>query len=252
MFVAPPRARVADAPPAAPPGRHGRPESVRELDPAARASLARLAEQTRPVAAVRSRLLPVAAPLVPLFPDGGLQRGTSVVIGDGAAGAGASSLTLALVAAATRSGSFGAVVGVDAFGAVAADQLGIDLRRLAVVPRPGAAWADVAAALCDGVDLVVLAPSFRPRPATARRLVARARDRGAVLLVAPGRAAWPEPPDVRLTVVETDWEGAGTGHGHLARRRMVVEAGGRRSAALVRHHRLWLPGPDGTPVGMEC
>ena len=93
--------------------------------------------------------------------------------------------------------------------------LGIDLGRLAVVPRPGAAWAEVTAVLIDGLDLVVLRPPFPPRPAMARRLVARARDRRSVLVVVPGRAGWPERPDVRLSVNDMALGGyrcRGTGH----------------------------------------
>ncbi len=49
-----------------------------------------------------------------------------------------------------------------------AHDLGLDLDRAAVVPRPGAAWAEVGATLLDGIDLVVLgrpSPLGRPWPA---------------------------------------------------------------------------------------
>jgi len=97
----------------------------------------------------------------------------------------------------------------------------------------------------DGVDLVVLCPPFPPRRAMARRLVARARERRSVLVVVPGRAGWPDPPDLCLTVGEARWDGAGTGEGFLSRRRMTVTATGRRSAARPRHHQLWLPSTTG-------
>ena len=55
-----------------------------EADPAdtarARESLALLAERARPLAASQTRLLPVVPPLAGLFPDGGLRRGTTIVV----------------------------------------------------------------------------------------------------------------------------------------------------------------------------
>ena len=218
-------------------------------------SLALLAERTRPVAASQTRLLPVLPPLVGLFPDGNLRRGTTVVITGPASapsvGSGSTSLTLALLAAASAAGSWCALVGVADLGAVAAHDLGIDLGRLAVVPRPGPAWAEVSAALLDGVDVVVLQPPFPPRPAMARRLVARARDRRAVLVVLAGRSGWPEHPDLHLHVAGVRWDGAGTGEGFLSRRQMTVDATGRRSAVRTRHHQLWMPSAIGTVAEVE-
>jgi hypothetical protein len=217
-------------------------------------SLALLAERVRPVSASQTRLLPVLPPLTGLFPDGGLRRGSTVVVtgppGDGGAG-GEVSLALALVAAASGGGSWCALVGLAGLGAVAAHDLGIDLTRLALVPRPGPAWAEVTAAAVDGVDLVVLLPPFPPRAAMARRLGARVRDRRAVLVVVPGHSGWPEPPDLRLGVDELHWDGVGAGDGYLARRRMTVTAAGRRSAARPQRLQLWLPSPAGVVAPVD-
>ena len=158
---------------------------------------------------------------------------------------GSVSVALALLAAASGAGSWCAVVGLDGLGAVAVHELGIDLARLAVIPRPGVAWAEVTAAVIDGVDLVVLCPPFPPRQAMARRLVARTRERRSVLVVVAGRVGWPDPPDLRLTISGASWDGAGTGEGFLSRRRMTVTASGRRSAARPRHRQLWLPSTTG-------
>src|ERR1700733_2848177 len=52
-------------------------------------SLSLLAERARPVSSSQTRLLPVLPPLAELFPDGGLRRGSTVVVtgaGDGHAG----------------------------------------------------------------------------------------------------------------------------------------------------------------------
>jgi hypothetical protein len=211
------------------------------------------------VAASRTRLLPVLPPLAGLLPDGALRRGTSLVVDDlpgratdgVAVGAGALTLALALVAGASRAGSWCGLVGLDGLGVVAARDLGVDLDRVAVVPRPGAAWAEAAAALVDGLDLVVLVPPFAPRGSAARRLVARARERGAVLVVVPGRAGWTEPADVRLGVDGATWRGAGAGDGHLTGCRTVVVSGGRRSAAAGRRAALWLPGADGAVTAAD-
>jgi hypothetical protein len=234
MFVSP------TSPPLDPPG------DVPTDRDRARESLALLAERTRPVSSSRTRLLPVLPPLVDLFPDGSLRRGSTIVIGDrGGTAGGHVSLALALLAATSGAGSWGALVGLPGLGAVAAHDIGIDLARLAVVPQPGAAWAEVTAALVDGVDVVVLFPPFPPRPAMARRLVARVRERRSVLVVVAGRSGWPEPSDLHLDVSDAGWDGVGAGEGYLHRRWMTVTAAGRRSAVRPRHLRLWLPGADG-------
>jgi hypothetical protein len=80
----------------------------------------------------------------------------------------------------------------------------------------------------------------------ARRLVARTRERRAVLVVVPGRSGWPEHPDMHLSVSDMHWDGAGTGDGYLQRRRMTVTATGRRSAIRPRRHHLWMPSTTGT------
>ena len=192
-----------------------------------------------------------------LLPDGRLRRGSTIVVNgltgdDGVpvgCGGGDISLALALVAAASGAGSWCGLIGLAGLGAVAAHDVGIDLGRLAVVPRPGAVWAEVTAALIDGVDLVVLCPPFPPRRAMARRLVARTRERRSVLVVVPGRSGWPECPDVQLGVSDMRWEGVGTGGaGYLERRRMTVTAAGRRSAARPLRHHLWLPSATGVAV----
>lgn len=245
MFVDP-----SDHPP---PHSLGRP---REAGPARRWNrepLALLAERTRPISSSQTRLLPVLSPLIDLFPDGGLRRGSTVVITglDGTAGGGLS-LALALVAAASKAGSWCSLVGVTGLGAVAAHDFGVDLARLAVVPRPGAAWPDVVGTLVDGVDLVVLRPPFAPRPTMAARVAARVRERRSVLVVLAGQAGWPEPPDIHLRIDGMQWDGAGAGEGFLQRRRVSVSSTGRRAAARPRHRWLWMPSPRGAVLGMAA
>ncbi len=244
-------------------GGHGR-NPVKDRAPAVCESLAVLAERARPTSSSQSQLLPVIPPLQGLFPGGGLRRGTSIVVagkgerggggagerggGAGATGATTSGLTLclSLLGAASSAGSWCAAVGICGLGAVAAADLGIDLTRLILLPSPGPKWAESTATLLEGVDVVVLCPPFPVRPAMARRLVARTRDRGAILIVVPGQAGWPEGPDMRLSVENTRWDGIGKGDGHLRRRRVTVIATGRRSAARPRHQDLWLPSTAGS------
>ncbi|HET6810948.1 MAG TPA: hypothetical protein VFH50_08070 [Acidimicrobiales bacterium] len=185
--------------------------------------------------------MPVVPALAPLLPQG-LQRGSTLAL---PGGAGRTSLLLALLAGASGSGAWCAVVGMPALGAEAAAAAGIDLGRLALVPDPGERWPTVVAALLDGIDVVAVGIR-RPRPADARRLSARARHQGAVLLGVG--SAWPES-DVALRVAGAEWEGLGRGHGHLRRRRLDVEATGRRGADRPRRTSLWLPSDSGAAEG---
>jgi hypothetical protein len=181
------------------------------------------------------RVLPVLAELAGLLPWGGLRRGSAVAV------RGSTSLLLALLAAATAAGSWAAVVGLPDLGLVAAAETGVAVSRLALVPRPRAELAAVVAALLDGLDLVAVAEPGRLNAATMRRLSARARQRGAVLLPL---GAWPGA-DLELTCSSRRWQGLGEGHGHLREREVVVRALGRGSAARARAVRLLLPGWGG-------
>ena len=77
---------------------------------------------------------------------------------------------------------------------------------------------------------------------------ARARERGAVLVLLGPTGGWQEGPDVVLRIDRTRWEGLGDGHGRLRARRVRVEATGRRRAARPRTADLDLPAPPPTPA----
>ncbi len=201
--------------------------------------IAAAAGRARPVVGAESRLIEVPGPLAPLFPEGGLRQGTTVAIEPPGGGA---SLALALAASVTAGGGWVAAVGLSSLGLVAADEMGVDLRHLALVPAPGRQWAAVVAALIDGFELLMVQPPAPARPVEARRLAARVKERGAVLLVV-GAQRWPESPDLRLSVGRPEWEGLGAGHGCLTGRRVEVEAGGRRIGGRPRRCSLWLPAP---------
>lgn len=184
-------------------------------------------------------LLPVAAPLDALFPGGGLARGSVVAV------EGSVWLALAVVArASSEAGSWCAVVGMRDLGPAAAAEIGVDLTRLVLVPSPGNHWATAVAALLDGVDVVLVKAVRDVRPAEARRLAARARERRSVLLVVG--ATWPEAVDLRLRVDDTEWLGLNRGYGRIAARHCRVSARGRGSAARERRVTTALP-ELGTP-----
>ena len=120
------------------------------------AGLVRPASEPAPLGAGRS--LPVLPELAGLLPHGVLRRGSVVAVATGRpVGNGGTSLLLALLAQASRAGSWCAVVGLPELGMAAAADLGIALDRFALVPAPGPDWTAAVAALIDGLDVVVAA-----------------------------------------------------------------------------------------------
>ncbi len=204
--------------------------------------------------------LPVGPGLAAVLPDG-LRRGATIEVGGGT---GAVSLVLALLGGASEQGSWSAAVGFPLLSADAAADHGIDLSRFALVPRPGPDWTTVVGALLDSIDVVAVRlprPPARLSDGDARRLAARARQRGSILVpLAPAAArdgGWPTA-DVRLQAeLNADgagWTGIGPGHGRLQQRRLTVQARGRGAAARPRRGAVWLPdrvgaaGPVESPV----
>ena len=182
--------------------------------------------------------------LADLFPERGLRRGASYAVQRSAM------LTLALLAGPSQAGSWCGLVGMPGLGAEAAAGLGIDLTRLVLVPAPGRHWLNVVATLVDVLDLVVVRPPSPAYDAETRRLAARVRERGAVLVVQGHDWSGCE---LRLALTSSTWHGLGAGHGHLTSRDVTVEASGRGAGGRRRTTRLWLPDRDGgirsaTPV----
>jgi len=207
--------------------------------------------RTRPVMLARDQVVPVLDGLRGLMPEGGLQRGSTVVI-DGVDAV--CSLALALATGPSIDGGWVAVVGHNDLGLAAAIEMGLVPERLALIREPPAPqWATVVAALIGAVDVVVIGSAVRLRGADAARLAARVRERGTVLIQADptvraarvtGRPSTLET-DVRLSVISSRWQGLGVGHGHLCARRITVEATGRRRASRLRRAELWLPDVHG-------
>ncbi len=213
-------------------------------------SLTDVVQLTRPVTLARDQVVSMLDALQGLLPDGGLPRGSTVIV-DGVGAA--TSLALAVAAGPSAAGGWVAVVGRNDLGLAAAAEAGIVAERLALVAEPPAEqWATVVAALIGAVDVIVVGASSRVRAADARRLASRARERGTVLVQAGtgrSRSSSSSAPgleaDLRLTVVASHWQGIGDGHGHLQARRVTVEATGRRRASRPRRAELWLPNAQG-------
>lgn len=186
------------------------------------------------------RTLPVTGALTPLFPAG-LPRGVTLAV----TGNAARSFLFAIVAAATRSGSWLGILGMADPGWRAAAEAGVATDRIVVVDTRGSGGRDaecVAAAL-DGFDLVLMGSTLHPTSGTARRLAARARERGTVLLAEDGPLG--KGADITVQARSDHWRGLGTGWGHLAGRRVSMHAEGRRVPGRRRRVRLWLPDADG-------
>ena len=153
---------------------------------------------------------------------------------DGADGRGSGATTVAfeLAAAVTAVGEWAAAVDLDGtLGVLAAAEAGVALERFAVVRRvPPTRWATVVAALLDGVSLVLAEVPRGVRPGDARRLVARAREREAVLVVHERARTWPADAGAhaarrRRCVAGPDRRGLLTG------RTLQVQVEGRGAAA---------------------
>lgn len=177
-------------------------------------------------------MLPVSGPFGALLPGGGVVRGVVVAV-EGTPGSGATSVTCELVAAATAGGEWAAVV--DPYGSMGGGALleaGVVGERCAVVRvRERARWGAVVAALLDGVALVAADVPVGVRAGEARRLTARARERGAVLVVS---GAWPGEAALRLRAEGIEWAGMGAGGGVLTRASIRVTVDGRGAASRAR------------------
>lgn len=167
----------------------------------------------------RERILPVPALLEPILPR--FQKGTVVV-------AESSSICLSLLSGISKQGGWCASVGLPALGLLAASEAGINLERFVLVPHPFERTAEVIAALADTMDAVLIGPKLNQQQ--ARRLAARARQRGSVLIA---QTDWPQP-DLRLEVVSRRWMGLHQGWGYLTKGTLEVECKGRGAAAMPR------------------
>lgn len=195
-------------------------------DEDARARLDAVGRHARPAVPASERVFPVPGAMAEVVPA--LRRG-SVVAVDGEVGAGATTVALGLAAAATAAGAWAAAVEVESrnrgrFGGLAAAEAGVALDRFAVARRvPPSRWATVVAALLDGIGLVLAEVPRSVRAGDARRLAARAREGGSVLV---GVGAWPAEAWLRLWAGGGSWPEPGQGSGVLSGRELAVRVEG--------------------------
>jgi len=166
---------------------------------------------------VTESVFPVSVALAELFPEGGLRRGVIYQCDSSA------SVLWALLAEATSQGVWCAVLGLPDMGVAAAEDMGVTLDRLVLVPQPGDQWLSVVGALSDVVGIVVLGPTPAPSQRMIETLLGRLRDREATLVVS---SAWPRT-EATITVTSHQWEGLGRGHGTLQQHRIGVTLRGR-------------------------
>ena len=185
--------------------------------------------------------LPVPAPLAPVLPMRGLERGrVHGVTGDAAA-----SLVYALVAAASAEGAWCAFVDMPHAGLRAAHEHGVALERVVCIDTDRSlSWGRVVGALTDGIDIIVTRDPVCTA-AEARKVASRVKAQGAVLIVQGAvQSAQSFPLDVLLTARTQSWS-----FGACALERTVrVTAEGRRIPAA-RGVTVLLPSASGAVAG---
>lgn len=170
------------------------------------------------------------------------------------------STSVLLAAAARRQGSHGwcAVVGCEGLGWAAAAEAGLALERVLAVGGalldPGAVPA-VTSALLDGVDVLLLAPRVVAalRPRDRRTLLARARERRALIL---SPVPWEGARSLTAVLVDVDQHlEQGTHRGPGPRERSPGSSSPRRSAAATEmpgghiHRLVWSLRDEARPLG---
>lgn len=217
-------------------------------------NLRKMVDRVRPVSSAEERLIPIHDELEQLF-DGGFRRGTTVVV-DGSAGS--TSLTMALCGQATTSGLWLGCLNMASLGWAAANELGVDLKRVATVDVEEKDFSSAAAVMVDVFDLVLCSRTQVLTSAQTQRLVARARERGCCLLFLGDRAEArlsghgrpasqrvnpfrQDGPDALFMVEDARWDGLGNGTGRLRSWHLEVTVQGRRRLSRPRSVRIDLP-----------
>ena len=189
------------------------PSDATALD-SARSAVALVKDRAAGVGATGQNSFAVPKALEQLLPQG-LPRGSVCCV------EGSTTVLLALAAQVTQQEGWTAFVGTTDINFVAAQDLGMKLERVIVVPEPGGHVPEIMATLIDGMDLVVVGQQLGLTSRQQSRLTARARERGTTILVA---GQW---PGARLHLYGRagQWQGANQGLGRLTTCQYRVERG---------------------------
>ncbi len=152
----------------------------------------------------------------------------------GPPGLGLTRLGLSLLADPARRGT---VAVVDVRGWLcppAAWEAGVPPERLVVVRcAERDLWGRVTAVLLEGLPAVYAEVPPGVQEALLRRLGALARSRRAALILRPLRGGLPVGlAHLNLVGEAVLWEGAGSGHGRITRRRLTLRAAGRGAGGI--------------------
>lgn len=180
------------------------------------------------------RRIPTHRVLAGLLPGGGLRAGAVYAAGPSAA------LAAALLSEPSRSGLWTAVVGMPEWGVEAAEEAGVRLDRLVLVPRPGPQWASAVGVLAEVMGVILVRVPRGAAAGTVDRLTARLRGHGCVLVVT-GPEAGRLGAEAAIEVEASRWSGIGRGHGILAERELALRVSG---AGAARRGLLRVPEPE--------
>lgn len=133
-------------------------------------------------------------------------------------------MLLSVVQALSRAGAWIAVVARPDLGLLAAQQRGVALERLVLIPEVGRHAAAVIAALIDGVDVVVTGHGVVLTGAQRRAVQARLRERDGLLL---SESPW-HGAAVTVTAERPRWHGLNSGDGLLRTVELDITVSGRR------------------------
>lgn len=192
-----------------------------------------LVELVRPAAASIPEVIAVSDAIAPCFPWGGLRRGDTIMV------SGSHTLTFTTVAHATQIGLWCGVVALPQLNLAAGQAAGVDLSRILLVQEPLCHLPEVAAALLDALDIVVVGIVPELTAEMVRKLASRARQRNKILLLS---TATPPPalPGVAITLeaVKHRWSGAFDGFGYLEQHHIDIRIYGHGRASQMREHTL--------------
>jgi hypothetical protein len=183
--------------------------------------------------------LVVTEALQPLFAGAGFERGHIYAI----AGEAPLSLLFALAARATTEGSWLALVNLQRAGLLSAHEHGVALQRTVCVDCESRELSAVMGALVDGFDLVAVS-SPTCSVGEARRITARAKSQGSVLLVVGNPGAFEVDATLRASTVSWQFDT------YASARTVTVEARGRRVYGN-RSCTVQLPAATGAVAGVS-